>query len=563
LFPRNGENAERLAELSDQILHIIWEANPVGATILGVHDYDNTLGDVSASGFKGYCSSLKGCINALESEVDPSHLDGDQQLNHRLAIALAHSYLIMFEGQRAWQNNPSIYSSQAVWGCLSLLMRHPGPMPDRLRPVLDRMREIPDMLSESKKNILNPASVFTQIALGVNQGALAFFRDELPALATGTPLAKDILDVNVDVVKAFEDYSKWLVDDVLPRANGSFSIGHRVYEQMLHREHCLTCSPSDLVTLGQEVLRQSQESIAELARSIDPSVRWPELVRRLKTEHPSKDDLVDAYRRAVESAKDFVIERDLVTIPDGADLGVGITPEVERTVMPYAAYFPPAPFGNSKNGSLWVTPIDESAPAEQQHAQLLEHCIYSIPIIALHEGIPGHHLQLTHAMDSPHLVRRQMLNSLLMEGWALYCEELMREEGFYSDPRIVIFQLKDMVWRACRVIIDVGLHTGEMSFEDAVDMLVRTAYIDEACAAAEVRRYAMSPTQPMTYVVGKLMFLDLRDYLKNKMGSAFSLKDFHDRLLSFGSIPPPLIIESIISDAARDDRPDSRVRRSA
>jgi len=152
-------------------------------------------------------------------------------------------------------------------------------------------------------------------------------------------------------------------------------------------------------------------------------------------------------------------------------------------------------------------------------------------------------------MDSPHPLRRQMLNSLLMEGWALYCEELMREEGFYSDPRVEIFQLKDMLWRACRVIIDVGLHTGEMSFEEAVDMLVNTACLEEASAAAEVRRYAMSPTQPMTYVVGKLMLLDLRDYMRQAMGSRFDLKGFHDRLLSFGSIPPPLIIERMVAEA--------------
>ncbi len=199
-----------------------------------------------------------------------------------------------------------------------------------------------------------------------------------------------------------------------------------------------------------------------------------------------------------------------------------------------------------------MTPVDERLPQDQQYAQLLEHCIYAIPIIALHEGIPGHHLQLTRAMESPHPVRRQMLSSLLMEGWALYCEELMQEQGFYTDPRVRIFQLKDMIWRACRVMIDVGLHTGQMSLGDAVDMLADKACIEEAAAAAEVRRYAMSPTQPMTYVIGKLLLLDLRERMKRKLGSRFDLKGFHDAILNFGSIPTPLIVERMTADASAE-----------
>ncbi len=546
-----NENTERLEHLSNCILETIWQSNTVGATILGVQKYDHTLGDLSSHAIKGYCSSLSRCVKGLETDVDPSMLDVDQELNRRLAIALAHSYLCMLDEQRSWENNPSLYGSQAVWGCLSLLMRNPGSPQEVLPLMLERMREIPEMLSISKESIRNPASVFVEIALGVNRGALAFFRDELPAISAGTRIERETLTANETVIRAFESYDKWLRGEVLPNAHGDLAVGGDVYEQMLHHEHCMTCTSSDLVALGTRVLLETQTRIAEVSAAIDPSVPWPALISRLKHDHPSKGDLVDAYRKAFESARDFILEHDLVTVPDDAPLDVGITPEVERNVMPYAAYFPPAPFSDKKNGCIWVTPIDETATEEQQKAQLLEHCVYSIPIIALHEGFPGHHLQLTRAMDSPYPLRRQMLNSLLMEGWALYCEELMQDEGFYNDPRIELFQLKDMLWRACRVIIDVGLHTGGMTFEEAVGMLVDKACIDEACAAAEVKRYAMSPTQPMTYVVGKLMLLDLRDQVKRKLGSRFDLKRFHDEFLSFGAIPPSLIIERMTADAER------------
>jgi len=154
-------------------------------------------------------------------------------------------------------------------------------------------------------------------------------------------------------------------------------------------------------------------------------------------------------------------------------------------------------------------------------------------------------MQSVKVTEIPSMIRRQMMNGLLVEGWALYCEELMREQGFYSDPRVELFQLKDLIWRACRVIIDVGLHTGQMTFREAVDMLVYVAAIEEVNAIAEVKRYAISPTQPMTYVIGKLLILDLRNRMKRRLGNDFNLKTFHDQLLSYGSAPPALIAEQM------------------
>lgn len=554
MFIRTPNDGARLSVLCDEVLDTIWRSNPVGATILGIHKYDHVLGDVSADGFKAICSSLKDSISVLESEIVPGNLDPEQELNRQLALSLARSQLILFEDQRSWENNPSVYGSQAVWGCMGVLMRCSGCEAERLRPVLDRMREIPEMLAESKKNLRNPASVFVQIALGVNQGSLSFFRDDLPGIVAGSILEREIYAEAERAVLAFEDYGCWLREDVLPSANGDFAVGESVYAKMLEQEHCLSLTPAELVDLGERALHDAEREIANVASGIAPSMSWPELVAQLKHAHPPRESLVDAYRNAYESARDFVTERGLATVPDDADLCVDATPEVERYVMPFAAYFPPAPFGDCKTGRLWVTPVDEQLPQDQQYAQLLEHCIYAIPIIALHEGIPGHHLQLTRAMESPHPVRRQMLSSLLMEGWALYCEELMQEQGFYADPRVRLFQLKDMIWRACRVIIDVGLHTGQMSLGDAVDMLADKACIEEAAAAAEVRRYSMSPTQPMTYAIGKLLLLDLRGRMNRKLGSRFDLKDFHDTVLSFGSIPTPLIVERMTADASVEPR---------
>ena len=541
-------NSKRFHQLCDDILRSIWQSNTVGATILGIHEYDDTFGDLSADSVLGFAKAFKDYRLDLQSQVDPSLLDGEDVLDYHVALSLASSNYLMLECERPWEKNPSIYPSLGIWGCFSLLVREFAPFDVRMRSMLNRMREIPEMLMLCRENISNPAPVFVQVAHDVIPGATAFFRDVISQIAASLPsMENDLLVASRTAFQAFLDFDKWLREECAPNAHGDFAVGTDAYEQKLFSEHYLTYSPSDLVLLARRVLDNAEIEISEVAKTIDPTVSWQELVAHLKKDHPPKERLEEAYRQAMQSARRFVTDHDLVTLAGDDYLGVGTTPEFERSVMPYAAYFPPAPFETSKRGCLWVTPIDETAPEEQQKSQLEGHCVHSIPIIALHEGYPGHHLQLTKAMTIPSRIRRQMMNGLLVEGWALYCEELMREQGFYSDPRVELFQLKGVLWRACRVIIDVGLHTGQMAFQEAVDMLVNVAAIERVNAIAEVKRYAMDPTQPMTYVIGKLLILDLRDRMKRKMNGRFDLKSFHDQLLSYGSIPPALIAERMIA----------------
>ncbi|MCI0659376.1 MAG: DUF885 domain-containing protein, partial [Acidobacteria bacterium] len=168
-----------------------------------------------------------------------------------------------------------------------------------------------------------------------------------------------------------------------------------------------------------------------------------------------------------------------------------------------------------------------------------------IPVTCVHEGYPGHHAQLSLANRAGSPVQRQIGTPVLIEGWALYCEEMMGEQGFYSDPRTRLLQLKDYLWRCSRVVIDVGLHTGHLTFEEAVQILVRVAKINPVSARGEVKRYSKTPTQPLSYAVGKRELTRLRDDVRRLEGDRFSLKEFHRRLLRHGSIAPQRIREQI------------------
>ncbi|MHB0913086.1 MAG: DUF885 domain-containing protein [Armatimonadota bacterium] len=541
------EAAKRLQKLSDGLLRSMWQFNPVTSTILGIHDYDHTFGDISASAFDGQAARMKGYREALECEVSPACLASELALDYRLAIILAESSHIALALSRQWSKDPGYYASLCIWGGYSLLLHDYAPLDERLHSALSRLREIPEVLAHAKENLSEIPSVFAQVGVDITQGGLGFYRNVMPRLAEQTPsLRPELLAASEVASEALERYGEWLWESVLPTAQGDFAVGGKVYQQMLFSEHYLTYTPHDLLLIAENLLAETQEKLIAVAASIDPSISWKELIAKLKLHHPPKERLEEAYREAMFAAREFVMERDLVTIPPGEQLEVTDTPEFERSTTPYAAYLPPPPFGSIRKGRFWVTPINSEADEEEQESQLLGHCTYTLPIAALHEGYPGHHLQLTRAAGITSPIRKQMLSTLLIEGWALYCEQMMQEQGFYTDPRVHLFQLKDMLWRICRVIIDIGLHTEGMSFQDAVHILVDKALLEEVNAAAEVKRYTMSPTQPMTYIIGMMLIQNMRDRVKKQLGPEFDLKIFHDRLLGYGAIPPALITEAMM-----------------
>ena len=232
-----------------------------------------------------------------------------------------------------------------------------------------------------------------------------------------------------------------------------------------------------------------QEVQADLAaRAARFGAPWPDVVERLRREHPVTDELLEAYERAMQDARAFVQERGLTAVPD-APLSVIPTPEFMRPLIPFAAYDPPGPYTRERTGLFYVTLPDPRLPEAERERVLQDHCRHEFAATALHEGYPGHHLQIAHALELSSETRRNVWSPLTVEGWALYCEDLMAEQGFYRTDEERLFQRMHLLWRVVRVLLDVGLHTRGMSFAAAVDLLVSRLHIERVNAEAEVRRY--------------------------------------------------------------------------
>ncbi|HEU4402653.1 MAG TPA: DUF885 domain-containing protein [Candidatus Polarisedimenticolia bacterium] len=541
-----------LAGLIEEVLGFVWSNSPTTATAAGIHDHDHRLADYAPEAIQGRIRGLAGYRRAIAAlrQSAPS-LTPDESLDARILERALEAEVRFLEEVRAPFRDPTVYLDEILYGVYYLIQREFAPLAERARSAVSRLLEVPRLLRQARENLSDPAeipSAWVDAALLQTGGSLSFLegldRDLVPR--TG-PAAGDLRTALRGALGPLKEYESHLRDKVRGSAAGRFAIGRDLFDFLLRTQHGLDLDAPQLETLGRDLVARTGERLEAAAREIDPDRPWQDLVGEWKVDHPVREGLVHDYRTEVDRAREFVRRRHLVTIPAGERLHVVETPPFQRAACPFAAYLAAGPFEPGQEGFLWVTPPQDGAPPDVQEKVLQDHLRPGIPATAAHEAYPGHHLQLTVANRIASKVRRHFTTPVLVEGWAFYCEQLMAEEGFYDDRRSRVLQLKDELWRACRVVIDVGLQTGGMQPEEAVRMLREVARLETPGARGEVLRYVRTPTQPMSYAVGKQEILRLREEHRRARRGSFSLQEFHDRLLSFGSIPVGLIREGLLA----------------
>lgn len=540
----------KLLRLAKHYYGFLYKNSPVFATYLGIHKYDHLLGDYSKTSINRDIKEFKkflvasnklqiSSLKKLSDRTDLRLLKSDIELN-----------ILSLEKFKDWQKNPNIYVETPLIGIFLLVARDSLALKKRVKSIISRLRLYPMMLSQGRGNVVKPPKIYTEIALETTVGAKFFLSallDEIKKQGVVSALDRQDLKVQIAAAQsALVEFETYLKNYLIPRSNGDFALGGENFEKRLRLEHFLPYSAKELTELGRKEFARIKLELVKTAKSLDKKKTWQELVEEFKKEVPA-ENLLPLYKREVGRLVKFIKQKNLITFPAKEVCRVEETPSFERPTVPYAAYMPPSVFEKKQEGNFWVTPINLKSNIKDQKAQLQEHSLLSFMITTLHESYPGHHLQFCLANRNPSFIRKHGQSSLLCEGWALYCEQMMGEEGYYKDPRTRIFMLKDELWRCARVIIDVGLHCFGLAIEDAQKMLVDEVKLAPAQAAAEVRRYTMSPTQPMSYLVGKILILEMREKAKQRLGGKFNLKEFHDLLLSKGTIPQPLIADEIFA----------------
>lgn len=546
-----SHSLQRFHNLVREYRTFVCAASPVVATELGIHDYDDQLGDFSRAAILNKVEQARRFLKELRL-LDRSGWPAEAEIDYLWLEANVKIGIREVSRQRELWRNPILYVNLVLYGAYLLLVRDFAPLEERLRHVVARLREVPRVLEDAKANLRNPPRLWVDIAVESAEGGLGLFSQWLPEVASAVPhpaLQAEVALAGREGAAALAGFITFLREDLRRRARGRFAVGREVYDRMLREDHFLDLDADDLLRLGQRVFQELKARCEELAAQVAPGLDWREAIRRLGDDHPAAGQLLEAYRQAMQRARDFSLQRGLVTLPGDEHLTVQTTPPSLWGVVPYAAYLPPAPFDDKAEGVFWVTPVSPNVSDGEMEAQLRGHGRAKIPLVALHEAYPGHHLQLVWSKFNTSDVRRQFLSSLLAEGWAFYCEELMEREGFLVSPAELLQRAVASLWRAARVVLDVSLHTREMTPQEAIDVLVGIG-LEKVAARAEVQRYTYTPTQPMTYLVGKIEIERLVAKRRQMEGARFDLARFHTDLLRCGTIPPPLIARQIGVDGS-------------
>jgi uncharacterized protein (DUF885 family) len=524
-------------EIERSYFDLRWHLDPVAATQAGVKAYDSHYGRFSPGALAPHLVALKAMAAALEeTPVDRLEEEVDRTaLLNEIRVALRR-----FERERPQAKNPAFWLGHVLSGLHFLLVRRDRTPAEKAVALTGRLEDVPALLDDARAALREPVRVFVDTALQVHPGGLALVREVGAAVADLAPPEAARLAAAADgaaaALQAFaRDLERWR-----ETASEHFALGDDDFTFHLHYEHALRDTAPELWRYGLHLKEELEADLARRAARLDHSKRWHDVADRLRADHPPAPGLVKAYATEMARARDFVAARELAPIPD-APLDVVPTPAFMRPIIPFAAYDSPGPYSGDRTGSFYVTLPDPQLPAAAQERLLRDHCRHELAITALHEGYPGHHLQLVHAQAQPSDTRKNVWTPLTVEGWALYCEDMMGEEGFYRSEEEQFFQRVHLLWRAARVLLDVGLHTRGMTFEQAVDYLVAELHVDRANAEGEVRRYCAEPAQPLCYAVGRREILRLRTDFRAARGAGWSLRGFHDALLAYGGLPVALI----------------------
>jgi uncharacterized protein (DUF885 family) len=533
--------------LADEFFDTTLRLDPITATLAGVHEFDAELGDPSRGAVRRRVEWLREISRRLESEVDPAALTPAEEIDRRYLTSRLAGARIVWETQQEAERNPVQYADTCLYGAYLVFMREFAPLPERLGPLLGRLERTRPYLRAARETLGDCPRLFVDLAAEVADSGAEFVNDVRSALRAALPAESTRVDAACDEARAgFLEYARWLREEKAPESSRPFPIGQEAFDARLRDEHLLPYDAEGLEKMGWEVLRATQEEMRAQAERIAPGRTWHELIAETKRHHPSPERLLDVYRDEMRRVREFVVAKRLAPMPDGEELEIVETPPFDRSRTPYAAYLMPGAFDAVQRGFFYVTPVDATKSPAEQEEQLQGHNLHSIPLVALHEAYPGHHQQLCWANKVGSRLRKLADSAVLAEGWALYCEELFHEQGYYEQPLTRLYQLKDLAWRAARVVLDCRLHTGRIGFDEAVEFLVREPMLERPNAIAEVKRYALTPTQPMSYVVGKQVLLALRDEVQRRLGDRFDLHDFHAAVLQAGTLPVALVRDEVL-----------------
>lgn len=538
--------ASEMDRLVDEYLAWLWEINPVLATGLGIDGYDERLPDLSEAGFERKARDEDAWLERFRAVPDDGLLP-DERIDRDLAISTLRGAQIE-RPWTVWRRNPDTYLGPLLNGVFVMFLHRSHPDEHLARAAAARLRQVPDMLARARAN-LDPdlASPFlVGRAKGQAQAGVTYARDLVPAEVSDPSLRSTLAEAGEVAAAAFEEFVTFL-DDFQDKASGPYAIGEEIYSALLREREGLGYGARELRDRGQAAYDELAADMRRRTKEIAGHDDWRRLLDELNADHPSSpEEMRQAYADWTERARAFCRDNQLVTLPEGEECLVEPSPPFQRPVLAVASYMTPPAFRASRTGHFFVPFPPEGTSPEDVQKRLSTNSFHSIPTISVHEAYPGHHWHLTWALSQPRPLRKVVGTAYFVEGWGLYTEEMMKEQGFFTDPRHELCQVDARLFRAARMVVDTSLHLGEMSVGEAVDFMSTKASLSRPTAQVEVMRYCAMPTQAASYLTGALEIQRIRDrWFAEARGS---LREFHDAIGGSGRMPLNLAERAVLGD---------------
>lgn len=555
-----SQQTQSFASFSTAFIDALWQVAPTWALYSGYHKYDGIL-EVADEAQRAKTLAFVNTQREKLQSFDTKSLSTSELIDYRLIENLLNSVEWEQTRFRSWQWDPSGYN--VAGGFAQIINEDFAPLDERLRSVVSRLENVPAFYDAARKNIKDPTLEHTELALLQNQGAFSVFNDELVAKVAASGLTdaeKALFTQRFDAaVTAINEHISWLetLSNNL-KANGArdFRIGEALYEEKfaLDIQSGMTAkalydkASADMVRVHAEMARITKEIWGKYFSEPmpeDTKIATRMLIDTLSAKHVKREDFVDEVRAQIPELVKFVNEKQLITLDPDKPLVVRETPEYMRGYAG-ASISAPGPYDKGGNTYYNVTPLDGMSD-ESAESYLREYNHWILQVLNIHEAIPGHYTQLVYSNESPSLIKSLFGNGAMVEGWAVYTERMMLEEGYGNfEPEMWLMYYKWNLRVIANTILDYSIQVKGMTQEEAMKLMMEEAFQQEAEAAGKWRRATLSQVQLTSYYAGYREIYDFREELKAKAPESFDLKTFHEGFLSFGSAPVKYIRELMV-----------------
>jgi uncharacterized protein (DUF885 family) len=539
------------AKLADRYFdESLFKYDPAQATAAGFHQFDTALPSFSRAEIQQNAADLKKFEAAVE-KFGATGLSATAAADRELVLSQIRGQILSLENIRGWEKNPDNYSSYATNAIFVIMARTYAPPEERLKSAIARERLIPRLLQSARENLSNPPRIFVDIAIEQLPGEVSFFQNDVPSAfraVTDKQLLAQFKSANDAVIASLNSYQTFLKTALLPHAGGDLRIGADNYSKKLLYDEMVDTPLEKLLQIGYQNLRQNQAEFKQVAAKIDPKRTPQQILEELERDHPAPDKLLDTFRNTLGGLRDYIASRHIVTIPSQVLPIVEETPPFERATT-VASMDTPGPFEKVAKEAFFNVTLPEANWSKQQVEEHMEGFNRGTIIsTAVHEVYSGHYVQFLWLKDAPSKVRKLIGCSSNAEGWAHYSEQMMLDEGYGNgDLKLRLGQLQDALLRNARFIVGIQMHTGRMTYEQAIDFFVKEGYQTHANGEREAKRGTADPTY-LYYTLGKLEILKLREDYKRMKGAAFSLEEFHDSFLKQGFPPIKIVRRTMLGN---------------